>query len=158
MVGYVPARKVRHHATMILVVAAAVLVGLPGLIGACHIGLLAVASWFYREPSPTERHEVRFLILVPAHNEEQVIHDGLASILSDRRAHDQVLVVADRCTDRTTDIARSLGARVLDVAPMRSPVAQPRDRRVSSTRAVGLGRGADARCRLGDRTRVLRGV
>lgn len=105
----------------ILVVAAAVVVGLPGLIGACHLGLLALASWFYREPSPTEGNDVRFLVLVPAHNEEQVIHRGLASIMSDRRAHDQVVVVADRCTDCTAQIARSLGARVLERGPDEAP-------------------------------------
>jgi cellulose synthase/poly-beta-1,6-N-acetylglucosamine synthase-like glycosyltransferase len=97
-----------------LVVAAAVVVGLPGLIGACHLGLLAVASWFYQDPSPTGGNDIRFLVLVPAHNEERVIHRGLASIMSDCRAHDQVLVVADRCSDRTADIARSFGAGVLE--------------------------------------------
>ena len=106
---------------MILVVAAAVLVGLPGLIGACHLGLLALASWFYREPSPTGGKDVRFLVLVPAHNEEQVIHRGLASIMSDCRARDQVLLVADRCTDRTADIARSFGALVLERGPDEVP-------------------------------------
>jgi cellulose synthase/poly-beta-1,6-N-acetylglucosamine synthase-like glycosyltransferase len=99
----------------IFVVAAAVLAGLPGLIGASHLGLLALASWFYREPRRTDADDgVRFLVLVPAHNEEQVIHHGLASIMSDRRPQDQVLVVADRCSDRTADIARSFGAQVLE--------------------------------------------
>ena len=37
-----------------LVVAAAIVLGLPGLIGAAHLGLLAVASWFYREPRPAQ--------------------------------------------------------------------------------------------------------
>lgn len=105
----------------ILVVAAAVVVGLPGLIGAFHLGLLAVASWFYRDPSPTGDNHVAFLILVPAHNEEQVIHRGLASIMSDRRAQDQVLVVADRCSDRTAEFARQLGARVLERGPDEVP-------------------------------------
>jgi cellulose synthase/poly-beta-1,6-N-acetylglucosamine synthase-like glycosyltransferase len=106
---------------MILVVAAAVVAGLPGLTGACHLGLLALASWFYREPSPTAGADVRFLVLVPAHNEEQVIHRGLASIMSDRRAQDQVLLVADRCSDRTAEIARSFGALVLERGPDEVP-------------------------------------
>ena len=105
----------------ILVLAAAVVVGLPGLIGACHLGLLALASWFYRQPKPAQGNTVRFLVLVPAHNEEQVIHRGLASIMSDCRATDQVLVVADRCTDRTADIARAYGARVLERGPEEVP-------------------------------------
>ena len=58
--------------------------------------------------------DVRFLVLVPAHNEEKVIAHGLQAIESDRRARDHVLVVADRCTDATAEIARSFGAAVLE--------------------------------------------
>jgi 1,2-diacylglycerol 3-beta-glucosyltransferase len=101
----------------ILVVAVAVVLGLPGLIGAAHLGLLAVASWFYRDPSATTTSETRFLVLVPAHNEEQVISKGLQAIMADRRPRDTVLVVADRCTDGTAKIARSHGAHVLERGP-----------------------------------------
>ncbi len=102
---------------MIAVLALAVLVGLPGLLGAVHLGLLAVASWFYREPRPSERSQVRFLVLVPAHNEEQIISHGLEAIMAERRSDDVVLVVADRCDDRTAEIARSYGALVLERGP-----------------------------------------
>src|SRR3954451_12901167 len=97
-----------------LVVAAAIALGLPGLAGAAHLGLLAVASWFYRDPRPAEQPEIRFLVLVPAHDEEQVIASGLTAIMTDRRPQDLVLVIADRCSDRTAQIARSLGALVLE--------------------------------------------
>ena len=97
-----------------LVAAVAILVGLPGLAGACHLGLLAIASWFYREPRPAGPSEIRFLVLIPAHNEEKVISSGLEAIMADRRPRDLVLVVADRCTDRTAEIARSFGALVLE--------------------------------------------
>ncbi|MDQ6818211.1 MAG: glycosyltransferase [Actinomycetota bacterium] len=102
---------------MTLVAGAAIVVGLPGLIGAARLGLLAFVSWFYGEPRPTDHQEIRFLVLVPAHNEEQVIGSGLDAIMADRRPCDPVLVVADRCTDRTAEIARSFGARVLARAP-----------------------------------------
>jgi glycosyltransferase involved in cell wall biosynthesis len=102
---------------MTLVVVAAIVLGLPGLAGAAHLGLLALASWFYREPRPRSRPEIRFLVLVPAHNEEQVIAGGLEAIMADRRPRDLVLVVADRCTDRTAEIAHSLGASVLERGP-----------------------------------------
>jgi cellulose synthase/poly-beta-1,6-N-acetylglucosamine synthase-like glycosyltransferase len=98
--------------TTILVVLAIVL-GLPGLAAATHLLILAVASLFYREPRGTHT-PVRFLVLVPAHNEERVIRTGLEAIRTDLRAGDSLLVVADRCTDRTATIARSLGARVLE--------------------------------------------
>jgi cellulose synthase/poly-beta-1,6-N-acetylglucosamine synthase-like glycosyltransferase len=91
---------------------AAVLVGLPGLAAAAHLGLLAVASLFYRE-NAADGSDLRFLVLVPAHNEERVIAGCLEAIAAENRPADQVLVVADRCTDRTVEIARSFGAHVL---------------------------------------------
>lgn len=98
--------------TPVLIVLA-VLIGLPGLASASHLLLLAIASWFYREHQSTPM-ELRFLVLVPAHNEERTIGRCLEAIEADRRASDQVLVIADRCTDATTAIARSLGALVLE--------------------------------------------
>lgn len=102
---------------MNLLVAVAIVLGVPGLVGAAHLGLLAVASWFYREPRPASPPEIRFLVLVPAHNEERVIGSGLEAIMADRRPCEMVLVVADRCTDRTAEIARSLGASVIERGP-----------------------------------------
>ena len=96
-----------------VLVLAAVLIGLPGLAVAAHLGLLAAASLFYREAREAQA-ETRFLILVPAHNEERVIARCLEAIETDRRPGDRVLVVADRCTDATTTIARSYGALVLE--------------------------------------------
>ena len=58
--------------------------------------------------------ERRLLVLVPAHNEELVIGRCLAAIEADRRPGDHVLVVADRCTDATAEIARGFGASVLE--------------------------------------------
>jgi cellulose synthase/poly-beta-1,6-N-acetylglucosamine synthase-like glycosyltransferase len=97
-----------------LFVIGALLVGMPGLAVALHFGLLAVASAFYRDPTPRGRGKIRFLVLVPAHNEEPVIGRCLEAIASDRRPGDQVLVVADRCTDATATIARHFGSRVLE--------------------------------------------
>jgi cellulose synthase/poly-beta-1,6-N-acetylglucosamine synthase-like glycosyltransferase len=106
----------------------AVVVGLPGLATALHLGLLAAASVFYRQPAGGRDDKVTFLVLIPAHNEEQVIANCLAAIEADRRPRDTVLVVADRCTDATADIARSFGARVLergaDEAPGRAAARQ----------------------------------
>ena len=102
---------------MTLVAIAAILLGLPGLAAAAHLGLLAIASWFYRERTVRGGTDTRFLVLVPAHNEESVIGTGLNTIMADRRPDDVVLVVADRCTDRTAEIARSLGASVLERGP-----------------------------------------
>jgi 1,2-diacylglycerol 3-beta-glucosyltransferase len=96
-----------------VLVLASVLIGLPGLAVAMHLGLLAVASLTYREPRAGHA-ETRFLVLVPAHNEELVISRSLEAIMVDKRPTDQVLVVADRCADATAAVARSLGALVLE--------------------------------------------
>ena len=97
-----------------VLVVAAILIGLPGLVAAAHLGLMALASLFYRQRRRTPGAEVRFLVLVPAHNEERVIGRTLQSVADQGRSRDLVLVVADRCTDRTAEIARSFGALVLE--------------------------------------------
>lgn len=105
-----------------LLVVAAVLVALPGAGAALHLGLLAAASLRYAEPRPAGPvPRVRFLVMVPAHNEEAVIRQTLAAIGANRRPGDQVMVVADRCTDQTAALARIHGARVLERGPDEAP-------------------------------------
>ena len=53
-------------------------------------------------------------MLIPAHDEAAVITATLTALNRARRPGDQVLLVADRCTDATADIARSHGALVLE--------------------------------------------
>jgi len=58
----------------------------------------------------------RFSIVVPAHNEQALLGRGLAAIdVAVRRACTtaEVVVVANRCTDRTGEIARAAGAIVV---------------------------------------------
>jgi cellulose synthase/poly-beta-1,6-N-acetylglucosamine synthase-like glycosyltransferase len=100
---------------------AALAIGLPGLAAAVHLGLLTLASLFYRAPRPGSDAEIRFLILIPAHNEEPVIGPCLEAIAADRRPRDRVLVVADRCADATAAIARRHGAKVLEREPGSEP-------------------------------------
>lgn len=106
---------------MTVLVILAILVGLPGLAAAVHLGLLGAASLFYRARRALGDDEVRFLVLIPAHNEETVIARCLEAIRADARARDMVLVVADRCTDATASIARRFGASVLERAPEEEP-------------------------------------
>jgi cellulose synthase/poly-beta-1,6-N-acetylglucosamine synthase-like glycosyltransferase len=51
-------------------------------------------------------------VLVPAHNEEDVLGATLDELLAQDRKPDRVIVVADNCTDRTIEIARSRGVEV----------------------------------------------
>ena len=56
----------------------------------------------------------RIVALVPAHDEETTLPAALASLRAQTLPPDHVIVVADRCTDATADVARSLGAEVLE--------------------------------------------
>lgn len=58
----------------------------------------------------------RFLILVPAHNEEKVIGnlvENLQNLHYPNKLYD-VVVIADNCNDKTAEISRSLGAKVIE--------------------------------------------
>ena len=72
---------------------------------------------FKRKTKDYQDHdpEARFLVLVPAHNEEKVIAsmiDNLNRMDYPKELYD-FIILADNCTDRTEEIARSLGAEVL---------------------------------------------
>lgn len=56
----------------------------------------------------------RLVVLIAAHNEEQCIGATLESLAQQTRRPDEVVVVADRCTDRTAEIAISFGAKVFE--------------------------------------------
>ena len=79
---------------------------------------VAVASMLSRRrPDPTNEEPLsRFLILIPAHDEES----GIAATVSSCRCSDypaerfSVLVIADNCTDRTAAVAAEAGARVVE--------------------------------------------
>ncbi len=58
----------------------------------------------------------RFLVLVPAHNEETVIADiinNLRHMEYPQELYD-FYILADNCTDRTADVARQMGAKVIE--------------------------------------------
>ena len=116
---------------------AAVVIGLPGLGVALHLGTLTLASLFYRERAPRAHQAFRFLVLVPAYNEEHVIGGCLEAIAADRRERDLVLVVADRCTDTTPQIARSFGSSVLE-RPTDAPAGRAHARQAGLEHARGL--------------------
>lgn len=52
-------------------------------------------------------------VLIPAHNEESVISGAIRSILPQLSGTDQLVVVADNCSDKTGEIASNEGARVV---------------------------------------------
>ena len=58
----------------------------------------------------------RITVIVPAHDEALTISATIASILSELKAGDRVLVVADNCSDETAALARVAGAEVVSRA------------------------------------------
>lgn len=89
------------------------------------ISLLAVYQWVlavasilperFRGTILKER-KLRFLILIPAHNEECTLPHTLGSLhkLDYPREHTFIVVVADRCSDATAVIARKHGVNCLE--------------------------------------------
>lgn len=60
------------------------------------------------------RARPRIGVLIPAHNEAQVIQTTLASVKAQLAPTDRLLVVADNCSDETASLARSMGADVVE--------------------------------------------
>ena len=94
-----------------------VLVLLPLTLVVVYQWFLAVSSFFYCEPTAGRgnRH-ARFLVLIPAHNEEAGIQSTLESLsnLDYPRERYRVLVIADRCTDGTAALTRKRGAQCFE--------------------------------------------
>ena len=53
-------------------------------------------------------------IVIPAHNEEHHIAQTVRTIRQQLRPSDEILVIADNCTDNTAKLAQSAGARVVE--------------------------------------------
>src|SRR5947209_3531591 len=64
-----------------------------------------------RLPAPN-RQRPSVGILIPAHNEESGITATIASLLPQLKQGDQILVIADNCSDNTAGVARAAGATV----------------------------------------------
>jgi cellulose synthase/poly-beta-1,6-N-acetylglucosamine synthase-like glycosyltransferase len=96
--------------------AALAVLGGPLCLASCYLLALTVAGFKRRKPSKALPPATRFAVLVPAHNEEAVLPDLLASIdtLNYPRSLFEVYVVADNCTDGTAARGREGGAVVLE--------------------------------------------
>lgn len=58
---------------------------------------------------------MRFSVIIPAYNAEKHITKGLESIKAQSFKDYELIVVCDRCKDRTKEIAESYGAKTLEV-------------------------------------------
>ena len=78
----------------------------------CIAALLHKDSSVNRNKGDWENTKVT--ILVPAHNEEIVIGSTLEKLTPQLKTQDRLLVVADNCNDKTAEIARAMGAIVIE--------------------------------------------
>ena len=88
---------------------------------------------FTRKTKDYQDHDPqsRFLVLVPAHNEERVIRDIIENLQQMDYPEElyDFYIIADNCTDRTAEVARNLGAKVIETrkespdAPTGKPIA-----------------------------------
>lgn len=81
-----------------------------------HFLILLLGLGVYRAWRCTDREPVhRLAVVVPAHDEENVIQISLRSILSSNypRSLFDVYVIADNCSDKTAELAKAAGAHVL---------------------------------------------
>jgi len=90
------------------------LAALPLLLACLYLGLLTLCSGRLAPAAPAPA-QIRFEVLVPAHDEETGIRRTVASILAADYPEPlrRVTVVADNCSDETAATARAAGARVL---------------------------------------------
>lgn len=58
--------------------------------------------------------EVTLTVLIPAHNEEDCLQATIASLRTQSRAPERIVVVADNCSDSTVEVARAAGVEVLE--------------------------------------------
>ena len=85
-------------------------------LAGCYFFFISVFGWFKREEDNALDHPPvkTFALVVPAHNEENVIGHMVESLrLLDYPNHlYDIFVIADNCTDNTAQAAAEAGARV----------------------------------------------
>ncbi len=95
----------------------------PTALACLYLLVLTLLSARLRLPPPSLRR-VRFDIVVPAHDEAEVIERTVRSLLRLDWPRDafRVLVIADNCSDATASLARACGAGVLERQRLRARV------------------------------------
>ena len=83
-------------------------------LGVAYLYLLALFGLIGSDRKGELSASHDFLVIIPAHNEQESIARTLKSMARlERPGRVEIAVVADNCTDQTAEIARGLGATVL---------------------------------------------
>lgn len=90
------------------------IVAIPAVLCSVYLAVLTLLSARERR-RPISSRQLRFDVIVPAHNEMAIISRTVASLkrIDWPRDRFRVLVVADNCTDETARVAAEAGAEVL---------------------------------------------
>jgi 1,2-diacylglycerol 3-beta-glucosyltransferase len=98
----------------LLSVTALWILGIPAVMACLYLLILTLLSARQAALAPSAR-QLRFDVIVPAHNEESVIRNVIGSLKQLDWPADRfrVVVVADNCTDSTAAIASAAGAHVM---------------------------------------------
>jgi 1,2-diacylglycerol 3-beta-glucosyltransferase len=96
------------------------------LLGSGYVTVLAATGFFSkrdRVSARASRAKTRFLVLVPAHNEEPGIAPTLESLRAQNYPEElrRVIVIADNCTDRTASISREAGFECWERDELKAP-------------------------------------
>ena len=69
---------------------------------------------FHQRKKPDGRFDRKYVVLIPAHNEELLISDVIESLKQNDYPEEnyEIIVIADNCEDRTAEIAKDKGATV----------------------------------------------
>lgn len=97
-----------------IVVLAVVLVGAVILEAVSLLPLTQLRTLGDDASSRTIPERSRITVVIPAHNEESTLPATLAALQEQSLVPDRVVVVADNCADRTSDVARAAGCVVLE--------------------------------------------
>ena len=92
------------------------LAGLPFAGAGLYLLVLALASFRHPPAASSVVPLPRLVVLVPAHDEEELVGRCVASLRAQTypRSRFRVVVIADNCADGTADVARAAGAEVLE--------------------------------------------
>lgn len=79
----------------------------------CLLGLVARKAQTEHAP-PTPTTPIRAKLLMPAHNEASVIGKTLSELAPHLTEFDELIVIADNCSDNTAEIVRAQGFKVIE--------------------------------------------
>jgi cellulose synthase/poly-beta-1,6-N-acetylglucosamine synthase-like glycosyltransferase len=80
------------------------------------IGIELLISVLHKSPLSTGDEVLKgtYKLLIPAHNEADIIEQSLSLLIQQGVVVSDIIVVADNCTDATADIAKGLGVTVIE--------------------------------------------